>query len=339
MMEKHDVVIVGAGPAGLKAAEVLAGAGKDVLVLEKNEVVGPKVCAGGISVKCKELGIPKNLLERSHDSFRLVTARQDVIAKYNKNIVYTINRATLGAYMRKRAEDNGAIIRTSSRVTSITKDYVACRGKKIKYDYLIGADGSISAVRKYLNLPADKTGIAMQYIVNQDTDYLELCFDHKRFGSWYAWIFPHKNYFSVGTGAKLGTKNVPELRRNLDSWCKKRGIDLKGAELQVATINCDYKGFKFSNVFLVGDAAGLVFGFSGEGIYSAILSGQIASQSIIDKNYDYQKELSKLLKHKRLQESILPFLEQEHIRPMLFEFIALGLKTHLGRKIFLEFFA
>ncbi len=39
-MEKHDVVIVGAGPAGLRAAEVLARAGKDVLVLEKNDVVG-----------------------------------------------------------------------------------------------------------------------------------------------------------------------------------------------------------------------------------------------------------------------------------------------------------
>ncbi len=88
------------------------------MVIEKNEIVGPKVCAGAISIKCKELGIPENLLERSLDSFRIVTPRQDVIAKYNKNIVSTINRATLGAYMRKRTEDNGATIRTSSRVTS-----------------------------------------------------------------------------------------------------------------------------------------------------------------------------------------------------------------------------
>ncbi len=339
MMEKHDVVIVGAGPAGLKAAEILAGAGKDVLVLEKNEIVGPKVCAGGISTKCKNLGIPKNLFERSFDSFRLLRSHHDIVVKYNKSVGYTIDRAVLGTYMRKRTEDNGATIRTSSRVTSITKDYVVCCGKKIKYNYLIGADGSISTLRKYLNLPTNKIGIGMQYLVNQETDYVMGCFDHKIFGSEYVWIFPYKKSFSVGTSAKLGTKNIPELRKKLDSWCKKRGIDLKGAEFQATTINYDYQGFKFGNIFLVGDAAGLAFGFSGEGIYSAIVSGKIAAQSIIDKNYDYNKDISKLLKHKRLQESILPFLEQEHIRPILFEFIALGLRTRLGREIFLKFFA
>ncbi|RLG15893.1 MAG: hypothetical protein DRN71_00205 [Candidatus Nanohalarchaeota archaeon] len=338
-MEKHDVVIVGAGPAGLKAAEVLAGAGKDVLVLEKNDVVGPKVCAGGISLKCKKLRIPVNLFERSFNSFRLLRSHHNIVVKYNKTVGYTIDRAVLGTYMKNKATDNGVAIRTSSRVTSVTKEYVVYSGKKIKYDYLIGADGSISTVRKYLNVPTNKIDIGIQYIVNQESNYAMGCFDHKIFGSGYVWIFPYKNTFSVGTCAKLGTKNIPKLRKKLDSWCKKRGIDLKGAEFQAATINYDYQGFKFGNIFLVGDAAGLAFGFSGEGIYSAILSGQIAAQSIIDKNYDYNKDISKLLKHKRLQESVLPFLEQEHIGPILFEFLGVGLRTRLGREIFLKFFA
>ena len=49
-MEHHEVVVVGAGPAGLKAAELLGKAGKDVLVIEKNkeERIGDKPCAGGL---------------------------------------------------------------------------------------------------------------------------------------------------------------------------------------------------------------------------------------------------------------------------------------------------
>ena len=45
--KKYDVVIIGAGPAGLAAARYLAENKKSVLVLEKNKVIGPKVCGGG----------------------------------------------------------------------------------------------------------------------------------------------------------------------------------------------------------------------------------------------------------------------------------------------------
>jgi heterodisulfide reductase subunit A-like polyferredoxin len=47
--EKVDVLIVGAGPAGLSCAKALGDSNLNVLVLEKNKIVGPKVCAGGIT--------------------------------------------------------------------------------------------------------------------------------------------------------------------------------------------------------------------------------------------------------------------------------------------------
>ena len=54
MKDKYDVIIVGAGPAGLSCAEVLAKGGKSVLVLEKNNEVGPKICAGGLTARVEK---------------------------------------------------------------------------------------------------------------------------------------------------------------------------------------------------------------------------------------------------------------------------------------------
>ena len=76
---KYEVVIVGAGPGGLRCAEILGQAGKKVLLLEKNAVIGPKICAGGVTRKSiKLLKIPKELLEKSFESVIVaVTIRQN----------------------------------------------------------------------------------------------------------------------------------------------------------------------------------------------------------------------------------------------------------------------
>lgn len=51
MREGVETIVVGAGPAGLRAAQVLAEAGREVLVLEKNTEIGLKTCAGGLTRK------------------------------------------------------------------------------------------------------------------------------------------------------------------------------------------------------------------------------------------------------------------------------------------------
>ena len=65
MVESIDVVVTGAGPAGLRAAQVLAEAGREVLVVERQARVGPKTCAGGLSPKTvrelQPLGLPPGL--------------------------------------------------------------------------------------------------------------------------------------------------------------------------------------------------------------------------------------------------------------------------------------
>ena len=65
MTESVDVLVAGAGPAGLRAAQVLAEAGREVLVVERQPRIGPKTCAGALSPKTvrelRTLGLPDDL--------------------------------------------------------------------------------------------------------------------------------------------------------------------------------------------------------------------------------------------------------------------------------------
>ena len=63
---KTDVVIIGAGPAGLAAGGRIAGAGFDVLIFEKSEYPGKnKICGGAVSMECfLDLKLPKKIIEK-----------------------------------------------------------------------------------------------------------------------------------------------------------------------------------------------------------------------------------------------------------------------------------
>ena len=180
-------------------------------------------------------------------------------------------------------------------------------GQEIGFDYLVGADGSLSLVRRHLNLPTGKVFLAMQYVVPKVFSDLEIFFNKDLFGSGYAWIFPHKTYTSIGCGSALKFQNMGKLSTNFHRWLKKKEIDFKNTKLQAFSVNFDYQGFNFGNKFLVGDAGGFASGLTGEGIYFAIVSGQEIARKILDLNYNLSN-LRKILKIKKYQEILGSFL-------------------------------
>jgi geranylgeranyl reductase len=322
-VEKFEVAIIGGGPAGLMAAKTLAEAGKKVIVLEKNQIIGRKVCAGGVFPAVFKLGIPQNLIERKFYSIRFHLPWHKMEIRSKNFLLATINRENLGQWVAREAEKVGAEILTNSEVKIIGKDYIILKDRRsIYFDYLIGADGGSSLVRSYLNLPL-KLAIAFQYTLPKSFESLEIFYDPKLFGSGYAWIFPHKNWVKIGCGSDLKFQNGNKLRENFHHWLRKMKINIEGQKLEGAIINYDYRGYQFGNMFLIGEAAGFVSGLSGAGIYPALISGQEIAKKILNPNYK-PKINSILLSHK-IQEGILRIMEFNQKLTLFFqEILILG---------------
>jgi geranylgeranyl reductase len=264
--EYREVVIVGAGPAGLKAAKILAENGKDVLLLEKvkEEDIGNKICGGYPSNRI--LGyIPDTIIDFAPTEFKLHRHGKTISVGFSNGSPFArvIERRTLGQYQLKEAKRAGAEIKCESGVINVSlkdKKVTIENGEEFNYNYLIGADGASSIVRKTLGFPIDEVSI-LQYIVEKRVSDVEVFLNRRKLGLGYGWIFPHKDSTYIGVGG-YEPPSLEEKRQNfvriIDNWLKENNINLENEEVKKHAINLAYHGFKFKNVFLVGDAAGLV---------------------------------------------------------------------------------
>jgi geranylgeranyl reductase len=337
-METFDAVIVGAGPGGLRCATTLARHGRKVLVLERKPSIGHKVCAGGIPYHAlAELAIPPQILEASFPTQVIHTPWQQARVCYPEPVITTVNRARLGAWQEAEARQAGAEIRTGDAVTAITATTVETANHCFAYRTLIGADGSASMVRRHLNIGSRKLGTGINYQLPGRWPEMEWHLDPKRFSSGYAWIFPHGRTTSIGAYADRADLSAATLHQRLLAWAKERDIELvhgggqasDDGRARAALINFDYRGWNFAPLFLVGDAAGLASGFTGEGIYPAIISGETVARTILDRNYQPSR-LHHLLARQRLHNRLQKFYTGNKVLCQIsLEMLVLAIRTKI----------
>jgi geranylgeranyl reductase len=300
---KYDVVIVGAGPGGLHCGGILAENGVRVLILERNKVIGRKVCAGGITWKGLIGRVPPELIERSFFSQNITTRMQNITVRSQNPVVATVNRHKLGSFMAKKALLNGADIITGADVFQIDEDSITYRYEqkkhKVSFDYLVGADGTMSRVRSALGLPLEYFGIGINYTVPEIVENMVWNFDSDAIGSGYTWIFPHGDSVSIGGYAAMTRLRAAELSEYILEWSTEKKIDLRTIRPQAEKISSDFRGWKFGNRFLVGDAAGFASALTGEGIFPAFVSAEAAAYTIIDHNHESQALQMIVNKHRK----------------------------------------
>ncbi len=321
---RFDVVIVGGGFAGLKCADLLKNSSLKVALIEKKKEFGEKVCAGGITLEDLKY-IPSNLINFPFKKLFFFFKNRKIPFPKKGEVISSIERKKVAQEYIKNIEKSQNIELLPATYVEEVEDNNTLKlrgGKKVKFKYLVGADGSLSVVRKYLRIPKEKLFFTLQYRIPKEMNNFEIHLDSKLFGTGYLWIFPHKGYTLVGCGTEFDKTYLKELKNNLDRWIIEKEIysNISQLKLESFLINADYRGYKFGNIFLVGDAAGLACATTGKGIYPAFLSGEQVGLEILGVK---RKEnlIYFWLKKKRQQERFLIFLKNPWIREIFYTIV------------------
>jgi geranylgeranyl reductase len=300
IQNSYDVIIIGAGPAGLECARGLAKSNLSVLLINKDKI-HYKICCNYLPVRALEF-LPMKVMK---GKFSHVDVNYHGIGFpffFGKDLVYFTNRKTLfNWYMAVIKKNKNISYLGGICVSQIYRNFIVLQdGTKIKFKHLVGADGASSIVRNYLGLSSEKTMLAIQYPSKINSQDIKIFFDRDIFPYGYGWVGAHKNYTVIGGGVPiLKSKN---FKKNLDNWIERNKFKADFDKIQSSILNCDYRGYNFGNIFLAGDAAGLTSALTGEGIYPAMLSGKQIAFDILGK----KKNLLKLWTiNKKRQESII----------------------------------
>ena len=295
--EVFDVVVVGGGPAGATAADDLARRGRKVALLDRAGRIKP--CGGAIPPRLiRDFAIPDHLLKAKVTLATMISPKGvSVDMPVKGGFVGMVDRAEFDEWLRARAVSSGAE-RLTGTFERVERDasgqmrlFYSAKGeaepRSIKARLVIGADGALSQVGRQEVPAARKTPFVFAYheIVETpqggtaDRTRCEIHYKGHLSPDFYAWIFPHGETMSVGTGSAnkgFSLKDSVAALRGAAGLEGVKTIRKEGAPIPLKPLKRWDNG---RDVVLAGDAAGVVAPASGEGIYYAMLGGRLSADS------------------------------------------------------------
>ncbi|MHA1948998.1 MAG: geranylgeranyl reductase family protein [Candidatus Thorarchaeota archaeon] len=327
----HDVVVIGAGPAGATAARYLAMKGLDTCLIDKDEFPRDKPCGGGFSHSIVD-DFPY-LKPRVSDFIKGI-ARVGVVHSPNRRISLE-GRVDMAVALRtdfdnvlfEEAITQAALPLTGTRVKSVSfkSEHVnvdVTGGKSIKARMVIGADGVTSLVARQtgLNLKWSNSSITAcrvcevptkkQDIIDRYTEDLKYhFFANLRGKPGYGWIFPKEDTINVGIGfVGSHSRGLPGIFDAFVKYLIRRDLlvensDLSGARGALVPTGGPIQNTVRDRCILLGDAAGHVNPLTGGGIVHAMRAARFAAHVIADNLEINSLDESSLLRYQRLWQS------------------------------------
>lgn len=285
---RYDVIIVGGGPAGSSCAAFCAAAGLRTLLLDRARFPRDKVCGDCVNPSCfpvlERLGVRKELRGLTHAKLATV----DFIPLNGEAVSLSIleageisvKRSLLDDLLLRNAIAKGAEVLQETTVTAIEAGWILhAETGSYRTRFLVGADGRNSQVARVAGLRGNTRKV--------DRVALQT---HLELPSWLRGrvalhLFPggYAGYADVGGGelniCLVGQSN--NLERLKKEAAKLFSISDCTRWNSVTPITRPDARVARDGVFLVGDAARVVEPFTGEGIYYALRSGELAADSVV----------------------------------------------------------
>ncbi|MDJ0747265.1 MAG: geranylgeranyl reductase [Xenococcaceae cyanobacterium MO_167.B27] len=312
------VAVVGSGPAGSSAAEILAKAGIETYLFER-KLDNAKPCGGAIPLcMVDEFDIPLEIIDRQVRKMKMISP-----SNIEVNIGQTLKddeyigmcrREVLDGYLRDRAAKLGANLINGTvyqlDIPNNDKDpytlhyadhsngSVQGDKKTLKVDLVIGADGANSRIAKAIDAGDYNYAIAFQERIRLPQDKMqyyeelaEMYVGDDVSPDFYAWVFPKYDHVAVGTGTmKVNKAIIKDLQAGIRNRAARKleGGEIIKVEAHPIPEHPRPRPIR-GRVVLVGDALGTVTKSSGEGIYFAAKSGRMCAETIVEASNSGQK--------------------------------------------------
>jgi digeranylgeranylglycerophospholipid reductase len=291
-MERFDVVVVGAGPAGAVAARAAAEGGASTLLVDHRPELGHPVQCGEFLPTPSELADLFDCPTLIARAFRVpaetvlrATHRMECVSPYGRRFGFPLNgymvsRRAFDKALAVEAEGAGAELRYPLGVVAVHDDEVELTGgARVRAGAVIGADGPTSTVARSAGLAAERTMFRMitASVDGPLDDAIALHFGRAA-PHGYAWRFPRAYDANVG----LGVAALPpgrSLDDLLDRFAAAEGFGpVRDRTRWWVPIGPPPATLVRGRSLLAGDAANLVMATNGGGIPTAMLSGWLAGE-------------------------------------------------------------